>query len=171
MPDIDAVVVPQSNVLYNFIFWKKLLIERSVVFLLENKFKNLNLSSIINEDETSFNFDKVLNELYYNVLHKDKLEHKDVTLNRDYSKIKSIIFESIKYKYIAGIRLEAKGRLTKRYRADKSVYKFKQKGGIKNMYSSKQAIPSVVYRGYLDSNIDYSIQTSKVRIGSFAVKG
>jgi hypothetical protein len=145
---------------------------KSVDFsLLENKFRNLNLSSIINEDAASSNFDEVLNELYYNILHKDKLENKDVALNRDYSKIKSIIFESIKYKNIAGIRLEAKGRLTKRYRADKSVFKFKQKGGIKNMYSSNLRIPSIVYRGYADANVEYSIQTSKVRIGSFAVKG
>jgi hypothetical protein len=28
-----------------------------------------------------------------------------------------------------------------------------------------------VFRGYADANVDYSIQTSKVRIGSFAVKG
>ena len=133
--------------------------------LLENKFKNLNLSSIVNEESTS-NFEEVLNELYYNITHNnDKLE------NRDYSKVKNIIFESIKYKHIAGIRLEVKGRLTKRYRADKSVFKFKQKGGIQNMYSSKEGIPSVVFRGYADVNVDYSIQTSKVRIGSFAVKG
>ena len=141
--------------------------------LLENKFQNLNLSSIINQGSSS-NFDEVLNELYYNILHnKDKFEkeQKGVALNRDYSKVKSIIFESIKYKHIAGIRLEAKGRLTKRYRADKSLYKFKQKGGIQNMYSSKQRIPSVVFRGYADANVEYSIQTSKVRIGSFAVKG
>lgn len=141
--------------------------------LLENKFKNLNLSSIINQGASS-NFDEVLNELYYNILHnKDKFEkeQKGVALNRDYSKVKSIIFESIKYKHIAGIRLEAKGRLTKRYRADKSLYKFKQKGGIQNMYSSKLRIPSVVFRGYTDANVEYSIQTSKVRIGSFAVKG
>ena len=73
--------------------------------------------------------------------------------------------------HIAGIRLEVKGRLTKRYRADKSVFKVKQKGGIQNMYSSKEGIPSVVFRGHADANVDYSIQTSKVRIGSFAVKG
>ena len=142
--------------------------------LLENKFQNLNLSSIINQGARS-NFDEVLNELYYNILdhNKDKLEkeQKGLALNRDYSKVKSIIFESIKYKNIAGIRLEVKGRLTRRYRADKSVFKFKQKGGIQNMYSSKQRIPSVVFRGYADANVEYSIQTSKVRIGSFAVKG
>jgi ribosomal VAR1-like protein len=148
--------------------------------LLENKFQNFNLSSIVNEGANS-NFDEVLNKLYYNVVRHshnegassaqpEKQVEKDV-LNRDYSKVNSIIFESIRYKHIAGLRLEVKGRLTKRYRADKSVFKLKQKGGIQNMYSSKLGIPSVMYRGYADANVDYSIQTSKVRIGSFAVKG
>ena len=152
-------------------------IAKSVDFsLLENKFKNFNLSFIVNEG-TNSNFDEVLNKLYYNVLHNNDsdtgtaLEKEKQVLNRDYSKVKSIIFESIRYKHIAGIRLEVKGRLTKRYRADKSVFKLKQKGGIQNMYSSKQGIPSVVFRGYADANVEYSIQTSKVRIGSFAVKG
>ena len=131
--------------------------------LLENKFQNLNLSYIINEGGNS---DEVLNELYYNII-----DNNNTLENRDYSKVKNIIFESIKYKHIAGIRLEVKGRLTKRYRADKSVFKVKQKGGIQNMYSSKEGIPSVVFRGHADANVDYSIQTSKVRIGSFAVKG
>ena len=131
--------------------------------LLENKFQNLNLSYIINEGGNS---DEVLNELYYNII-----DNNNTLENRDYSKVKNIIFESIKYKHIAGIRLEVKGRLTKRYRADKSVFKVKQKGGIQNMYSSKEGIPSEVFRGHADANVDYSIQTSKVRIGSFAVKG
>ena len=52
-------------------------------------------------------------------------------LNKDYSKIYEIIFNSIKYKNIGGIRLEVKGRLTKRYRADRSVFKVRWKGRIK----------------------------------------
>jgi hypothetical protein len=34
---------------------------------------------------------------------------------------KNNIFNSIHYKNIAGIRLEVKGRLTKRYRADRAI--------------------------------------------------
>ncbi len=37
---------------------------------------------------------------------------------------------------MGGIRLEAKGRLTKRHRADRSVFKVKWKGGLKNIESS-----------------------------------
>jgi hypothetical protein len=33
------------------------------------------------------------------------------------------LLNSIKYKNIGGLRLEIKGRLTKRYRADRALYK------------------------------------------------
>jgi hypothetical protein len=39
--------------------------------------------------------------------------------------IRGSIFNSIKYKNMGGIRLEIKGRLTRRYRADRAVYKLK----------------------------------------------
>jgi hypothetical protein len=39
--------------------------------------------------------------------------------------IENIFFNSINYKNMGGMRLEVKGRLTKRYRADRAVYKLK----------------------------------------------
>jgi hypothetical protein len=72
---------------------------------------------------------------------------------------------------ITSWRLEAKGRLTKRYRADRALYKVRWKGGLKNIDSSFKGISSVDYRGYQKANIDYSILASKRRIGAFAVKG
>jgi hypothetical protein len=39
--------------------------------------------------------------------------------------IHDIIYKSIGYKNMGGIRLEVKGRLTKRYRADRSIYSLK----------------------------------------------
>jgi hypothetical protein len=39
--------------------------------------------------------------------------------------LSEIIFNSIKYKNMAGIRLEIKGRLTRRYRADRALFKVK----------------------------------------------
>src|SRR6266536_1290906 len=88
--------------------------------LLENKYKNFNLASIINKK----NLDEVLNGLYYNVIHSNENIGKK-PLDRNYSKVKDIIFKSIKYKNIGGIRLEVKGRLTKRYREDRAVFKKK----------------------------------------------
>jgi hypothetical protein len=43
------------------------------------------------------------------------------------------IFMSMKNLHIIGINLEAKGRLTRRMTASRSVYKFKSKGSFKNI--------------------------------------
>lgn len=85
--------------------------------------------------------------------------------------ISNIIFNSIKYKNLGGVRLEVKGRLTKRNRADRSVFKFKWKGGLKNIDSSFKGLSTVTYRGYYKPNVIYSLYQSKRRVGSFAVKG
>ena len=85
-------------------------------------------------------------------------------------KLRDIIFENIKYKAMGGARLIVKGRLTKRYRADRALYKIRWKGGLKNIDSYK-GLSSVKFRGYKNSNVEYTMQSSKRRIGSFAVKG
>jgi hypothetical protein len=102
------------------------------------------------------NLDEVLNNL----------EGKNINKN-----IHNLVYNSIRYKNMGGIRLEVKGRLTKRYRADKSVYFVKWKGGLKNIDSSFQGLTSVLYRGNTKSNTSYSLATGKRRIGAFAVKG
>jgi hypothetical protein len=128
--------------------------------LIENKYKNPHLISVLGND----NLNNLLKELYSNVL-------SDSNSNKDYAEIYNILFDSIKYKNMAGVRLEVKGRLTKRYRADRAVFKVKWKGGLKNVYSSYKGLSVMRMRGYLNSNVEYSIITSKRRIGAFAVKG
>ncbi|KAH8836183.1 ribosomal protein S3 (mitochondrion) [Drechmeria coniospora] len=85
--------------------------------------------------------------------------------------VHSTIYNSIGYKNMGGIRLEVKGRLTKRYRADRSVYSLKWKGGLKNVDSSFKRLSSVLFKGNSKSNVSYSLFNSKRRIGAFAVKG
>lgn len=85
--------------------------------------------------------------------------------------IHNIIYDSIGYKNMGGIRLEVKGRLTKRYRADRSIYSLKWKGGLRNIDSSFKRLSSVLFRGNSKSNVTYSMAKSKRRIGAFAVKG
>ena len=85
--------------------------------------------------------------------------------------IHNTIYNSIGYKNMRGIKLEIKGRLTKRYRADRSVYSLKWKGGLKNVDSSFKGLSSVLFRGNSNSNVSYSVYNSKRRIGAFAVKG
>jgi hypothetical protein len=119
--------------------------------LLENKFKDLSLISIVNKN----NLSETLKDIY----------------SSNNAKTHKTIFDLIKYKNMGGIRLEVKGRLTKRYRADRAIYKLHWKGGLKNTDSSFRGLSSVNFRGHLKSNVAYSISKSKRRIGSFAVKG
>src|SRR5688572_20218339 len=67
----------------------------------KNKFRNLKLISNLKKN----NLDKFLN-----------------IINKNSNNISKDIYNSIKYKNLGGIRIEVKGRLTKRYRADRSVY-------------------------------------------------
>jgi hypothetical protein len=72
---------------------------------------------------------------------------------------------------MAGIRLEAKGRLTRRFTASRSVFKIKWKGSLKNIDSSYRGLSSVILRGHIKSNVQYSIVNSKTRNGAFGLKG
>lgn len=77
----------------------------------------------------------------------------------------------LKHKSIAGVRLEAKGRLTRRFTASRSVFKIKWKGSLKNIDSSYRGLSSVILRGHLKSNVLYSVINSKTRNGAFGLKG
>jgi len=72
---------------------------------------------------------------------------------------------------LRGIRVEAKGRLTRRFTAAKSVFKVKWKGGLKNVDSSFKGLPAIMLRGDRKSNVQYSMLSSKNRNGAFGVKG
>ena len=155
---INKVVLPKVNRIV-----EKSLAKKSFS-LLENKYKYLNLSFILNNNN---NLSEILNKLYYNLI----IDYYNNNLNKNYFRIYEIIFNSINYKNMGGIRLETKGRLTKRYRADRAIFKVRWKGGLKNLDSSYKGLSSVNMRGYVKPNLDYSIITSKRRIGAFAVKG
>ena len=166
---LNKAVLPKVNRILEKSKHKKII----DINLIENKYKNLNISSILS---TGINHDLsvLLNNLYYNVILSDRLLrcnnfYKNYSIN--ITKIYEIIFDSINYKNLSGIRLEAKGRLTARNRADRATYKLKWKGGLKNIYSSYKEISTVNMRGFSESNLEYSIFTSKRRVGAFAVKG
>lgn len=82
-----------------------------------NKFKCINISSMLN----NHNLSDFFNKLYYSVI----IDYYNNNSDKNYSKIYEIIFNYINYKNMSGVRLEAKGRLTKRYRADRSLFKVK----------------------------------------------
>jgi hypothetical protein len=130
--------------------------------LLENKYKTGNLNIILNNS----NLDKLLQDTYPSVNY-------DYTTNsyENNNEIVNNIFENIKYKNMGGMRLEMKGRLSKRYRADRAVFKLKWKGGLKNIDSSFKGLSTVNYRGFRNTNVQYSMFVTKRRIGAYAVKG
>lgn len=81
------------------------------------------------------------------------------------------ILDSIKHKSVTGIRIEAAGRLTRRNTAAKSIFKLKYKGNLKNIDSSYKGLSTTVLRGHAKSNVQYTKLKSKLRIGSFGIKG
>jgi hypothetical protein len=84
---------------------------------------------------------------------------------------KSYILNSLKHLNMRGIRVEAKGRLTRRFTASRSVFKMKWKGGLKNVDSSIKGLSTIMLRGHVKSNVQYTFINSKNRIGAYGVKG
>jgi hypothetical protein len=153
---LNKAVLPKAN----RIIEKSRIIKTIDFNLIDNRYKNLHLASILQNN----NLNVLLKELYTSVLSNNSLD-------KNYTEMHDILFNTIKYKNMGGVRLEVKGRLTKRYRADRAVFKVKWKGGLKNIYSSYQGLSTVKMRGHINSNVEYSLITSKRRIGAFAVKG
>jgi len=99
----------------------------------------------------------------------DKLESKDPL--KDSISLKDHIFKDLKHFKLAGVRVEAKGRLSKRFVASRSVFKVYWKGGLRNVDSSFKGLSAVMLRGDAKSNVEYSMLKSKVRTGAFGIKG
>jgi Mitochondrial ribosomal protein (VAR1) len=85
--------------------------------------------------------------------------------------LENLILDSLKYKDLNGLRLETKGRLSKRRTASKSVFKLLYKGSLKNIDSSYKGLSTIILRGYVKSNIQFTKLSSKTRNGSFGIKG
>jgi hypothetical protein len=80
------------------------------------------------------------------------------------------IMDSLKNKFTKGIRIEVGGRLTKRNTAERSIFKLRYKGNIKNLDSSMKKLPTVLLRGHAKSNLVYVQSKSRLRIGAFGLK-
>lgn len=139
--------------------------------------KNLHINSVVNKYNTN---NDTLDQLLLNILPystfmsgvKDKAPF--TTYNENYTNIYDpidLVINSLKYKAMAGVRLEAKGRLTRRFTASRSVFKVKWKGSIKNLDSSYKKLSSVILRGHAKSNVQYTVINSKTRNGAFGLKG
>ena len=85
--------------------------------------------------------------------------------------LKKIILNNIKYKRVSGVRLEAAGRLTRRFSASRSQRRTKYKGNLENAYSSIKGYSTPVLRGNFKANLQYTVINSTSRVGAFGVKG
>lgn len=111
-----------------------------------------------------------INEITQIVYKKKYLNAIEDNITQTISTTNSVL-DSIKNKSITGIRLEAAGRLTRRNTAERSISKLRYKGNLKNMDSSYKGFSSVLLRGHAKSNVQYTKLKSKLRIGSFGLKG
>jgi len=82
----------------------------------------------------------------------------------------SYLKRHLKHFKLRGIRVEAKGRLTRRSTASRSVFKVVWKGGLKNVDSSFRGWSTVMLRGDAKSNVQYSIVNTNNSRGAFGVK-
>jgi Mitochondrial ribosomal protein (VAR1) len=101
--------------------------------------------------------------------HKGK-ENEEIKGLRSIS-LTSYVRKWLKHMKLRGIRIEAKGRLTRRATASRSVFKMKWKGGLKNVDSSFRGLSTIMLRGHAKSNVQYSLLNSKNRNGAFGIKG
>ena len=119
----------------------------------------------------SLTYDKNIssyNDIIDNVLHKlFKLNILDkFTINS-----LQAFFNLINNKFISGVRIEASGRLSKRMTAARSVFKKRYLGSLRDINSSYKGFSSVILRGHVKPNLQYTKVKSKKRIGSFGLKG
>jgi hypothetical protein len=150
----------------------KLRKKRQVLKYLKTLVKEVKIKNIELNERSRYFFD--LDNLFI-------VNNKDITHNLlnsliQKNKIKSdtlkrIVLYNINYKKLSGVRLEAAGRLTKRYTASRSQKKVIYNGNLENAYSSIKGYPSVVLRGNYKPNLQYTKLNSKSRIGSFGIKG
>jgi len=178
---------------YNYTYLKHLknclenLYNKNVEFNLVNIKRFYLNSDILSESITlklTKNRRKILRYLK-NIKKKVKINKKKILILepvREKIFIKNIDFEKksfannsytseLKYKDVTGFRLEARGRLTRRYTASRSVTKFRYKGNLLNIDSSHRGLSTILLKGNLRSNLQYTKLKSKTRIGSFGIKG
>lgn len=103
-----------------------------------------------------------------NSLDTNNLVQQDKTNTKS---LKKIILNNIKYKRVSGVRLEAAGRLTRRFSASRSQRRTKYKGNLENAYSSIKGYSTPVLRGHFKANLQRTVINSTSRVGAFGVKG
>jgi hypothetical protein len=136
-----------------------------------NKIRNTYVNSMFNNNIEVDPLNNLLLSFFHNIDNlKIDVNNRSSIIKRSISLYKYII-RSLKHLKLAGIRVEAKGRLTRRFTASRSVFKMRWKGGLKNVDSSFKGLSAIMLRGDRKSNVQYSLINSKNRNGAYGVKG
>jgi hypothetical protein len=135
--------------------------------LLVNKIRNSYVNSMFDHTTNLDSLNKLLLGFFPSSENLEiDFKDKSTTVKLPIS-LETYVLKTLKHLKLAGVRVEAKGRLTKRFTASRSVFKMRYKGGLKNVDSSFKGLSAVMLRGIVKSNVQYSIFTSK----AFGVKG
>nr|YP_005351166.1 ribosomal protein subunit 3 [Peltigera malacea]AEK48294.1 ribosomal protein subunit 3 [Peltigera malacea] len=153
----------------NFMLFNKgLRLQQQGKGLGKGKGKGKGINSISNNSDYD-TLDLILSKVYSKNLLQNKLVNIDITKKKEH--VTNTVLCSIKHKSVSGIRIEAAGRLTRRNTAERSAYKLRYKGNIRNEDSSFKGLSTVILRGHAKSNLQYTKLKSKKKIGSFGLKG
>ena len=159
IPPIDRVKVYDE--MYNRKVFKQNAFMKNIVLdnkrALDNTESNDIIDRSLSKDSQVYSFISPFNEIK-----QKKLDMSNINLNR--------VIESLKNKFTKGIRVEVAGRLTKRNTAQRSIYKLRYKGNIRNVDSSMKNLSTVLLRGHAKSNLTYTRAKSRLRIGAFGLK-
>ena len=103
-------------------------------------------------------------DLKVNIVKRTSIKQRSISL-------KNYVLKSLKHINMRGIRVEAKGRITRRFTASRSIFKMKWKGGLKNIDSSFKGLSAILLRGQFKSNVQHTYIGTKNRNGAIGVKG
>ena len=152
-------------------FTKLKIYKPNKLFLFSEKQKN----SLPSNVETYFGEYNVINGNVLNLAFEKMFKQSKMSNRNLYGDVLNTL-TSLKYKRITGIRLEAAGRLTKRYAAARALFKYRHKGSLRNLehlknVENKLQSPSLfLLRGDVRPNIQHCFVPSKRRIGAFGIK-
>lgn len=139
--------------------------------LLVNKIRNTYINSMFDTTSNKDSLNKLLLKFFPSSENLEMDFKKRSSLIKLPVSLEIYVLKTLKHLKLAGVRVEAKGRLTKRFTASRSVFKMRWKGGLKNVDSSFKGLSAVMLRGIFKSNVQYSLLNSKNRNGAFGVKG
>ena len=148
------------------------------IFTMFGKYNVINgniLNTVFNKMHNKNKPSTTLNIKQGSLVKKDNIRYSATGQLKNLTTIRGIL-KSIKYKWLTGARVEAKGRLTRRYAASRALFKYKYKGTLRNLeylrnIENDRYSPNVsMLRSDIRPNSHYTLSHSKRRIGAFGIK-